>query len=63
MSTREISREEFMTYEDIRQSGLTNMFDVRRVIELSDEFGEPLDRDMCMQIMENYSSLSEQFLD
>ena len=31
-----ITREQFMAYEEIRQSGITNMFDSRTVIEESD---------------------------
>lgn len=45
-----ISPEDFEAYEDVRQSGVTNMFDVRTVMELSG-----LSRDMVMKIMKNYS--------
>lgn len=45
-----ISPEDFEAYEDVRQSGVTNMFDVRTVMELSG-----LSRDMIMKIMKNYS--------
>lgn len=62
MSIREITKEEFLTYEEIRQSGITNMFDVNKVIELSDEFGTPLDRDTITEIMSKYSELSEKYL-
>lgn len=45
-----ISPEDYEAYEDVRQSGVTNMFDVRTVMELSG-----LSRDMVMKIMKNYS--------
>lgn len=45
-----ISPEDFEAYEDVRQSGVTNMFDVRAVMELSG-----LSKDMVMKIMKNYS--------
>lgn len=53
-----ITRNEFATYEQIRQSGATNMFDVNKVVELSDGV---LDRDACLFIMKNYQDLCEEF--
>ena len=45
-----ISPEDFEAYEDVRQSGVTNMFDFRTVMELSG-----LSKDMIMKIMKNYT--------
>ena len=45
-----ISPEDFEAYEDVRESGVTNMFDIRTVMELSG-----LSKDMVMKIMKNYS--------
>ena len=53
-----MTKEKFITYEEVRQSGLTNMFDVRRVIELS---GDELTKEDCLDIMKNYSKYKEEF--
>lgn len=45
-----ISKEDYEAYESVRQSGVTNMFDVRTVMQLSG-----LSRDMIMKIMKNYT--------
>jgi len=54
-----ITKEQFLTYERIRQSGVTNMFDVRAVRSLS---GGVLSDDNCFEIMKNFSSLKEMYL-
>lgn len=51
-----VSKEEFEAYESVRQSGATNMFDLRNVTELSG-----LTRKMCLEIMDNYSELRRQY--
>tara|TARA_R100000306_G_C4298974_1_gene104092 strand:- start:9 stop:239 length:231 start_codon:yes stop_codon:yes gene_type:complete len=60
----EITREQFMAYEEIRQSGITNMFDVRTVIEESDGY---LDKEAVRTIMEgfgtNFTKLMEMYPD
>ena len=45
-----ISKEDYEAYESVRQSGVTNMFDVRTVMQLSG-----LDRQKIMAIMKNYT--------
>ena len=59
-----ITREQFMAYEDIRQSGITNMFDSRTVIEESDGY---LDKEAVSTIMKgfgvNYAKLVEMYPD
>ena len=52
----EITEEQFEAYEDVRESGVTNMFDVRTVSELSG-----LDREEIMTIMKGYSELKEKY--
>ena len=52
----EITEEQFEAYEDVRESGVTNMFDVRTVSELSG-----LDREEIMTIMKGYSKLKEKY--
>ena len=49
----------FKTYEAIRKSGLTNMFAVSVVCELS---GGILTRDDCLYIMKHYAELYEKHI-
>ena len=59
-----ITREQFMAYEEIRQSGITNMFDSRTVIEESDGY---LNKEAVSTIMKgfgvNYAKLMEMYHD
>ena len=54
-----MTKEKFVVYEEIRESGLTNMFAVNAVVQFS--FGE-LTRENCLDIMKNYSEYKEKFL-
>jgi len=51
-----ITKEEFETYEAIRKSGTTNMFDVGVVEMLS---GYTLDGKKILTIMKNYDNLCD----
>lgn len=51
-----ISQNEFEAYERVRQSGVTNMFDVRTVCELTG-----LERRVVLEIMQQYSELSKKY--
>ena len=51
-----ITQEEFDSYEDVRQSGVTNMFAVNTVSDYSG-----LSKDKIVSIMENYSELNTKF--
>ena len=51
-----ITNDEFVSYEEIRSSGVTNMWDVKLVCELSG-----LEKDKVMFIMKSYSKLKEEF--
>ena len=53
-----IDKEKFEAYEAVRTSGVTNMFDVRFVCELSS-----LTRDEVKDIMKNYTEYSEKYGD
>ena len=53
-----ITREQFEAYEEVRASGVTNMFSVLTVQELSG-----LSRPEIIEIMEHYSELMEQYPD
>ena len=59
-----ITREQFMAYEEIRQCGITNMFDSRTVIEESDGY---LNKEAVSTIMKgfgvNYAKLMEMYPD
>ena len=52
----EISKEQFEAYVDVQESGVTNMFDVRTVSDLSG-----LDKEQIMTIMKSYGELKEKY--
>ena len=52
----EISREQFEAYVDVQESGVTNMFDVKTVGELSG-----LEKEQIMKIMTDYGTLKEKY--
>ena len=54
-----ITRDQFETYESIRQSGVTNMYDMRTVQVLS---AGVLTRDVILTIMKNYSALKRAYM-
>ena len=51
-----ITQEQFDAYENVRMSGVTNMFDVYTVSELSGLF-----RDEILEIMSDYTRLSKKY--
>jgi len=51
-----ITEEQFEAYEDVRVSGVTNMFDVKTVGELSG-----LEKEDIMTIMKSYGELSDKY--
>ena len=51
-----ITQEDFQAYEDVRQSGVTNMFAVSTVSDYSG-----LSKDKIVNIMKNYSALSDKY--
>ena len=52
----EVTKEECVKYEDVRISGVTNMWIIDKVTELSG-----LDRPTIVFIMDNYNKLNIQF--
>jgi len=54
----EISKHDFEQYESVRESGITNMFDVNTVMQLSD-----LTRAQIITIMQNYDRLTKMYPD
>ena len=51
-----MTKEKFESYLAVRDSGVTNMFDVRRVCELS---GGGLAKEDCFDIMKNFGVYKE----
>ena len=51
-----ITQDEFDAYEEVRESGVTNMFNVSVVSDYSG-----LNRQQIMTIMKNYSELNEKY--
>ena len=52
------TKEQFQDFVNIRNSGITNMFDTRMVCELS---STGLTRDICMVIIQNFKGLAKEF--
>ena len=52
----EITKEQFEAYVDVQMSGVTNMFDVKTVSELSG-----LEKEEIMTIMKSYGELKEKY--
>lgn len=62
MKTVEITEEKFKAFERVRESGLTNMFDAKRVEQLAEEvYKTRLNKDEIETIWRRYSPLKEQF--
>lgn len=53
----EITKDEFLSYEEVRLSGATNMFDANMVEKLSG-----LSREKIIYIMKNYRELKDKYL-
>jgi len=54
--TTQITQDEFDAYEDVRESGITNMFNVSVVSDYSG-----LSRDKIITIMSNYDTLNDKY--
>jgi len=54
----EITKEQFEAFEDVRESGVTNMYDAKTVGQLSG-----LEKEEIMTIMKGYSELKEKYND
>ena len=52
----EITKEQFEAYVDVQESGVTNMFDVKTVGQLSG-----LEKEEIMTIMQSYGELKEKY--
>ena len=54
--TIEITQDDFQAYEDVRESGVTNMFNTAVVSDYSG-----LSKDKIVSIMQNYGALHERY--
>ena len=52
----EITQEQFEAYIDVQESGVTNMFDVKTVSQLSG-----LEKEQIMKIMVDYGTLKDKY--
>ena len=54
--TEQVTQDEFDSYVEVQESGITNMFNVSVVSDYSG-----LSRDKIMTIMKNYSDLNDKY--
>jgi hypothetical protein len=54
--TEQVTQDEFDSYVEVQESGITNMFNVAVVSDYSG-----LSRDKIMTIMKNYSDLNDRY--
>lgn len=52
------TKEQFQEYVAIRDSGVTNMFDVRYITSISDT---GLTKPICIYIMQNFQELADEY--
>ena len=52
------TRDQFEEYVAIRDSGVTNMFDIRYIMSISDT---GLTKDICLYIMKHFEELAEEY--
>ena len=52
-------KEKFLSYEEVRDGGVTNMFDIENVIALSEV---DLSKQDCLYIMKHYGELAKKYL-
>ena len=52
----EITQEQFQSYVDVQRSGVTNMFDVNKVMEITG-----LERDKIIDIMKHYNEYKQKY--
>lgn len=51
-----ITKQEFKRYLVLQKSGITNMFDITKVMQISN-----LSREKCLEIMKNYGKYKEEY--
>ena len=58
-----MTKQKFLAYEKVRESGLTNMFDVNEVILLAKSYSQKLTKPDCFEIMLNYLKYKKKYED
>ena len=58
-----MTKQKFFAYERVRESGLTNMFDVNEVILLAKSYSQKLTKQDCFEIMLNYPKYKKKYED
>lgn len=56
-----ITKDKFQAYLDVRDSGLTNMFDIPQVIEYAKADDIELTKEDCLYIMKHFSELEKKY--
>ena len=57
-----INKEEFLVYETIRKTGITNMFDIFAVVKCAKKYyNVKLSKPKIIEIMHNYTDLVKKF--
>ena len=57
-----ISEEKFKAYQNVRESGVTNMFKITNVITAAEAFNDiELTKKDCIEIMGNYGKLKKKY--
>ena len=57
-----ISKEKFKAYQNVRESGVTNMFNLSNVITAAEAFNDiELTKRDCMDIMRDYGELKKKY--
>ena len=57
-----ITKQDFQAYEEVRESGETNMFDVKEVQYLAETLCDwTLEKEVIFEIMQNYSDYKDKF--
>lgn len=54
-----VTKEQFIAYVEVQESGATNMFDINTVCAMAIE---PLTREDCLDIMKNYRTYYKQWM-
>ena len=58
-----MTKDKFIAYLAVRDSGATNMFDIKAVIKYAKKFsGVMLDKKDCLEIMANFAKLKYEYL-
>jgi len=57
-----VTKEKFLAYLTVRDSGVTNMFDTKAVEKYAKKFsGVTLERKDCLEIMANFAKLKYEY--